>query len=73
MLLGMKLMGAPVQHPITHTSNPGMGAGSPHVLLCVFKEFLSHPTHPVSHLCAVSFHLLGIYLHLVIDHQSPAP
>lgn len=73
MPLGMELMGAPVQHPITHTSNPGTGAGPPHVLLHVFKEFLSHPTHPMGHLCGVSFYLLGIYLHLVMGHQNLAP
>lgn len=72
MLLGMELMGAPVQHPATSTTNPlGTGAGPQHVLLRVFRVLLSHPSQPMGHLCAVSF--ITWHLHLVIGHQSQAP
>ena len=55
MLLGTELMGAPVQHPATPTTNAGIGAGLQRVLLHVCKELLSPLSQPVGHFCATCF------------------
>lgn len=60
--LGIELMGMAAQHPGIPTTNPGMGPGTQHVFLHVFKELLNHPSQPMGNLCDASFtHLASTF------------